>query len=268
MEYTPFNRYLDGLFVEHHTKYSPTKDLLYMHTHNEYELLYIISGDVTHVIEDRKYKLKKDDLVIIRPNDYHFIQIDSSADYERYDLLFNPEKLGITNIDFLPKNLDIINCADKPILKEMFKKIDYYQFFITNDELRDVISLILKELFYNLKFSAVEKNNPQNIHPVISKALENINTSLFTIKSITEIAEKLYVTESYLYRIFKRELKTTPLKYITEKRLIAAQNLIIQGEMPTHIYSECGFDDYTSFYRSYIKFFGYPPSKEKKEDKL
>lgn len=262
MNYTPYRKNMGGLFIDHYTKFNPPTDLLYMHTHNEYELIYIISGDVTHVIEDRKYKLKKDDLVIIRPNDYHYIQIDSSVDYERYDILFNPESLKIDNIGLLPPELDVINCRHKPFISDIFKKIDYYHSLLDANELKDVISLLIKELFYNLKFSSRQQNKPENIHPIISKALEEINNSLYTLNSISEIAEKLFVTESYLYRIFKRELKTTPLRYITEKRLNIAQNLLMQGEKPTHIYSECGFDDYTSFYRSYVKLFGHSPSKK------
>ena len=59
------------------------RDTYSMHTHNAYELIYFLDGDATHVIEDRKYKLKPGDLILIRPFQYHFIQIDSTSRYER-----------------------------------------------------------------------------------------------------------------------------------------------------------------------------------------
>ena len=74
------------------------------------------------------------------------------------------------------------------------------------------------------------------------------------------MAKKCFVTESYLFRLFKNELKQTPLKYITSKRLLLAERLISDKERPTAVYEKCGFTDYTTFYRNYRAFFGHSPS--------
>ena len=87
-----------------------------------------------------------------------------------------------------------------------------------------------------------------------------INSDLFKINSIGEIASKLFVSETYLYKIFKKELKVTPKQYINEKKLLAAQNMILLGRKPTRVYKICGFADYSSFYRNYLKYFKTPPS--------
>ena len=267
MKYVVHENATDGLILNHAKYTGLKKDAMAIHTHNDYELLYILSGDVSHVIENRKYKLKKDDLVIIKPNMYHFVQVDSSKDYERYNILFNPKLLGINNIELLPNDIEIINCKHRPIISELFKKTDYYSGVLKKEELKDVIAMLIKELIYNLSLSDIGEDPAlwENIHPLISKAITEINDNLFNISNIEEIAVKLGVSESYLYRIFKKELKTTPLKYLTEKRLLIAQNLILCGKKPTEVYSECGFLDYTSFYRSYLKLFGYSPSKEGKK---
>ena len=262
MSNTTYEYTYNGLSVDRKQRLEIARSY-WMHVHNEYELLYILSGDIIHGIEDRKYHLQKHDLVIVRPNDYHYIQIEPPTPYERYDILFDPDILGIENIHILPKKLDVLNCRHKPIIAEIFKKIDYYHEKLTDEQRKDVICLLLKELIYNLSFESDTRTTalPESIHPVVSKALAEINDNLFTIRNVEEIADKLYVSKGYLFRIFKRELKTTPLKYITEKRLHAAQSLLAQGKPPTYVYRECGFNDYTSFYRSYVKLFGHAPSK-------
>lgn len=267
MEYIVHQNAADGLIYNHIKYEKPALDTMALHSHNDYELLYILSGDVTHIIEDRKYKLKKDDLIIIKPNTYHFVQIDSSKDYERYNILFNPTLLNIDNIDLLPNNIEVINCKHRPLITELFKKTDYYLNVLDKSKSKDILTIILKELIYNLSLSDIGEDPSlwENIHPLISEALKEINENLFTIASIEELAERLLVSESYLYRIFKKELKTTPLKYLTEKRLLIAQNQLLYGKKPTEVYLKCGFLDYASFYRSYIKLFGYPPSKEGKK---
>ena len=254
-----------SLYLDHSTYIEPAPDLLYRHTHSQYELLYILSGDITHVVEDRKYKLRKHDLVLVRPNQYHYIQIDSSVDYERYNLLFDPAVLGLDLVERVSEDLEVISCRHRPMLTELFRKMDYYQSVLPQSDLQDMTALLIKELLHNLVLSheAAGRTPTENLHPVAGKALSMINANLFTLKNMEQVANALFVTESYLYRIFKRELKTTPLKYITEKRLIAAQSLLRQGVPPTKVYEECGFEDYSSFYRSYRAYFGYAPSQEK-----
>ena len=254
-----------GLYLDHSTYIDPAPDLLYRHTHSEYELLYILGGDLTHVVEDRKYKLHKHDLVLVRPNQYHFIQIDSSENYERYNLLFDPAVLGFDHTTRVPNDLEVISCRHRPLITELFRKLDYYQSVLPEGDLRGMTALLVQELLYNLSLSheAQGRSPTENLHPVAAKAISFINENLFTLKSMEQVAKALFVTESYLYRVFKRELKTTPLKYITEKRLIVAQGMLRQGVLPTKVYEECGFDDYSSFYRSYRRYFGYSPSEEK-----
>ena len=70
------------LFFKHETTRNMPKNAYSMHSHNMYELLYFVGGDATHVIEDRRYKLKRGDLVLIKPSKYHYVLIDSSCDYE------------------------------------------------------------------------------------------------------------------------------------------------------------------------------------------
>lgn len=240
----------------------PIKDMIPLHIHNSFELLYIVSADATYGVEDRRYKLKKDDLIIIRPNIYHYIQIDSPQEYERYNILFDAALLG--NIDFLPEELDVVNCRHIPYLGELFQKMEYYYEMLGGDSFGELLPLLLQELVYNLSISGTgsKKNQYATVHPIVSGALRQINEGLFQPIKISEIAEAQYVTESYLHRLFQQELKTTPKKYIAEKRLLAAQMLLLQGMKPTKVYQECGFLDYSAFYRSYCRYFGYPPSQE------
>ena len=51
--------------------------------------------------------------------------------------------------------------------------------------------------------------------------------------------------------------------YISMQRIAMAKKLISQGGSASKIYSECGFNDYSSFYRAFVKNFGYSPKEEK-----
>ena len=199
---------------------------------------------------------------------YHYLQINSPSNYERYNVIFTLEDLGIVNDAIIPK-IPIVNITSNHIAVEIFKKMDYYYSTLNLENFIEVRKLLVRELFYAL--SAVGQSNENDftsvLNPLLSDALAYIKQNLYTLSGMNEIANKLFVSESYLFYLFKTYVKTTPKRYITEKRLLAAKGLITQGVKPTKAYEQVGFNDYTSFYRNYTKFFGYPPSSEHDEDK-
>ena len=111
----------ENLYYKHEISHNLPRDAFSMHSHNMYELLYFVSGDATHVIEDRQYKLKRGDLVLIRPSKYHFIRIDSACDYERYDILFSPRTKNIDGLSLLDSTPEIINLEEYPMATEIIK---------------------------------------------------------------------------------------------------------------------------------------------------
>ena len=251
----------DRIFFKHEVSEDIPCNTYSMHTHNTYELIYFLEGDATHVIEDRKYKLKKGDLILIRPFQYHFIQIDASSKYERYDILFDVERHGVESVRLIPDETELINLVGNGIIEDIFRKCDFYYQNSDSETFERILSHLLSEIFYNISlFSKPISENATTLSPLISKALKYTNDNLCTIGGIEEIASHLFVSESYLFRLFRKELHQTPKKYILEKRLLMAQKMIAAGEKASLVCEQCGFGDYTTFYRNYTSFFGRSPS--------
>ena len=98
--------------------------------------------------------------------------------------------------------------------------------------------------------------------------MEYINENLFTIGDVEEVASALFLAKNYFFRVFKNAMKISPKKYITSKRLLAAQQLLRRGERATSVYLRCGFSTYPSFYKRYVEFFGYAPSEERERSAI
>lgn len=244
-----------------HTTTIPDKDAFDAHTHNLCELIYFVRGDATHITEDRKYKLTRGDLVLVRPRRYHFLRIDSDREYERHNILFNQELLSIPNADRVMEQHEVVSLADAPMTAMIFSKMAHWQESMPQAEFEIALRVLLSELFYDLSLMpSDEVRCYSTLHPILSRALAYINENLFTVRDVAEVANALFVAESYLFRLFRTKLKTSPKKYITDKRLLAAQNLIRLGGKPSEVYLSCGFSDYTAFWRSYKRAFGTNPS--------
>ena len=78
------------------------------------------------------------------------------------------------------------------------------------------------------------------------------------------MSRALYITKSHLHHLFSKHLQLTPAKYITQKRLMLARRKLRRGEKPTAVFSDCGFEDYATFFRNYKRHFGYSPAEESK----
>lgn len=239
----------------------PWKGGVSSHTHPLYELIYFMRGDASHVVEDRMYKLSRGDLVIVAPGKYHDIRFDGEREYERINILFDPEALGLDRAATFALHNEVVSLSDRPETAAVFTKMARYHEALSENEFVTAAVHLLYELFCDLSLDEQEKRRYSKLHPMLSEALAYIAENLFTIQSVQQIARALHVTEGYLFRLFREELNTSPKKYVTDKRLLAAQSLIRLGRRPSEVYAECGFSDYTSFFRSYKKFFGTSPSR-------
>ena len=160
----------DGIFYKHETSENLQCNTYSTHTHNMYELIYFVRGNASHIIEDRKYKLKKGDLIFIRPLQYHFIQIDAPTRYERYDILFDVEKHRVESAARIPEHMEVIHLAGNSVIENIFRKCDLYFQNSDRDTFEKILSHLLSELFYHISlFPQTFSPSTTKLSPLITK---------------------------------------------------------------------------------------------------
>lgn len=234
-----------------------------LHCHNYFEIIYLVSGDVAHVVEGRHYRVKAGDLILVRPSTAHYLEILSEEPYTRYNILFDPERHGIPAALQLPKDLEVADISHNSLLKDLFSRLDVYA-QAEQADFEVLLRLLLNELCMNLLLFPEGQQTHQPIQsPILTRVLDYINENLFRIQSIEQVAQELFLSPSHLYALFRNTLRKSPKKYILEKRLVAAQRKIQAGGKPTAVCWECGFREYATFYRNFVAYFGYSPSEER-----
>lgn len=257
------------VYYDHRIYQHPPAALVNLHTHDMFEMLYFIRGDASYYVNGRSYTLRPHDLILTRPAHPHQIFLNEHTPYERYLLQFTERTAPPALLAALCSDKDIINMSDVPLLHALFSRLDTYCDKLDADVLRSLFPSTICELLSNF---VIEDQPPTaqdlTVHPTLERALAYIDRHLPHITSIEDLCRELYVTKGHLHHLFVTHLQTTPKKYITEKRLFRAKRELRQGKTPTTVYQECGFTDYTSFYRNYKRFFGYPPSEEQLADPI
>ncbi|MNI62828.1 Bifunctional transcriptional activator/DNA repair enzyme AdaA [compost metagenome] len=96
---------------------------------------------------------------------------------------------------------------------------------------------------------------------LIDSIIEYINNNIEEDITIDELAEYCYLSKFHLSREFKRHTGTTIHKYIVQKKLIQAKELILNNISIKEVYKKCGFGDYSNFFRAFKNEYGVTPKQ-------
>jgi len=249
------------LYDEH-----PQQEHYRLHVHNAYEIFCFLSGDAMYNVEGNLYPLLPGDILLLKDNESHNLILNSDIPYERITVHFQCDD-GIS--EKLSKIL-LTPVLDRPIgqfnlysCKEFSRtQWRYYLECICKapDPIRQQIYLMtllqeISEVFPRIK----EQSAPDSVDRIL-QITHYIDRHLAEPLSIQRICNRFYISQAQLTRQFKKSLATTVGAYVLTKRLLLAHNLIQKGTKPTAAYLQCGFRDYSVFYRAYKKKFGRSPT--------
>jgi len=101
---------------------------------------------------------------------------------------------------------------------------------------------------------------PQSVTKEVEAALQYINKHYMDNLSLAEVADAVYLSSSYLSRLFKREVGVNFSSYLLHKKLDEAKRLLKDTEIPIcNISSSLSFSDASYFCKVFKKYFGFTP---------
>ena len=244
-----------------------------LHHHDFYEVDFLVSGDVTYIIESRVYHMQPGQMLIINPRELHqvFIQSDA-APYERYMLWIAPQLLQKLS----GEQADLCRCFDmsRPNYGNLLHLLPQQQKLIPamiESPLREQAQPafgselmqrnLLTELMIHInRLADLSHAYVQNdTDTVVAKAIDYINLHYHESLSLDVLAEQLFVSKYHLSHEFTKQMGTGIYQYIQKKRLLIARQLMSEGQKPMDVYAQCGFGDYPAFFRAFRKVYGLSP---------
>ena len=126
------------------------------------------------------------------------------------------------------------------------------------------IARLLIELYRSRKKEGKSKSRRSAWRPggtVTARSVMNYIDMNYTDPQLdlNKIATAMFFSASRLSHIFKNETGDSIYHYLTNKRLRCAHDLIAQGYSVMDACSRSGFRSYCSFYRMYLKHYGFAP---------
>jgi len=106
-----------------------------------------------------------------------------------------------------------------------------------------------------------------NTDPRILPIIEYLNKEYAQPFSLDKLSRKYYIDKYYLSHLFKENTGFTIYEYVQSKRIQKAKSLIQEGEPISKVSTECGFLDYSNFYKAFKKLVQMSPSNYKRISK-
>ena len=252
-------------FYFHYTSEEPRSFApYYKHCHSNYELYVFLEGNVDFIVENTSYKMQPNSILLIPPHKYHYAKISNlNKPYRRFTFLFSPSAIPDNLKELLENEPKIFPWnANEEILSKYFNKIPTAINNFSTCDTQLLLSLLLTEILLDLKYC--DKSFQPTINYTVSTTLCNIlsfvNEHIYEPLTVESISSSLFLTPVYVSQLFSKTMHISLMRYVKQKKLLLANDLIRNGSKATNAAIMLGFSDYSTFFRLYKKEFGHAPS--------
>lgn len=263
---------MSSRFVDTHQDVSDSNAHVSLHSHAFYELLHCRSGEgVEYLVGADRYSLQRGDIVLVPPGISHRPILPEHVDvpYMR-DVLWISSEFMHSLEELFPDDMDIQKDYKAPIrtagtqwesigklfragVKEAEKGAPGWELAVVGNTL--TILSQLKRAFAEQSMGELKREKRELLDDIADYIEHNYAGHL----TLGDVARHFYVSDSTVSHLFKKKMGVSLYHYVTQRRLIAAKNLILEG-LPLEIVAEqVGFADYSSFYRAFKGEFGISP---------
>ncbi len=239
------------------------------HFHVETEVYYVISGEITVKIRDRKNLLHSGDIIAVNSGIEHELSCEKEAlgvrvDYSRALI---DQIVGFKGGDF-DANSTIDTARDYSGLRRLFRKLIIDELDVNRRDLCMQSSLLyelLGELLHHFNVSDIEGHGQSADDERVQRMLHYVNLNFQETISLNELADEMYTSISTLSRLFKKQTGVHFAEYVKGIRLrYACQELKYSDSNITKIAIDSGFTNLSGFNRTFREAFDMSPTEYRK----
>ena len=229
-----------------------------LHMHRCYEMVLMLEGDMTIQIDGEEYAVTKGDLILIKPHRAHSYKTEEGKQSLCLLCVFSGDLISAINEPLARYRLNT------PVLHGV--PACYRELFLHMKDSKDMPTVkgflyLFCALFYHQLNHEVEDTLPKESGHW-QDMLMYIESNMDKPCTLHELAGKLKYNESYLSRIFVKNVGIPFSEYVREVKINKACYLLRNTADSIHDISvKCGFANQTSFNRCFRQIMGMSPNR-------
>lgn len=249
------------------------------HKHNFYAVFLFMQGSGTHEIDFQKYEVKPGAVFFLYPGQTHSWELSDDVDgllffhsEEFYEMAY--VRNSIKDYPFFESNYTqkciYLNENQNEVIAQIFKQL-YEETQQNQWKKNQLILSYLTQIYIQLNryietHSAINYNNLRHYQHVFSEFEKLVSEHFIQVKSATEYANMLNITQKHLNRIVQSITNKTTTDVITEHVILEAKRqLIYTNKSLGEIALDLGYSDYTYFSKTFKKTTGISASEFRKQ---
>ena len=245
------------------------------HKHDYYEFYFPVAGKIEMEINGKRTPLNNRSTAVIPPGTIHRAVTESDErSYCRYVFWISRSYFRRLR-DKMPSLGYIAEQAESGYYIHHFSEYEYTSIqskilrLIEEDKAdrfgHDVFTdIVISDLLMTLSRLIYEQDHPQGKEKetdIVQAIIEYIDHHLEEELSLEALGEQFYISKYYAAHEFKERTGISVHQYIIKKRLERCADEIKTGKSVSRIYSDYGFQDYSSFFRAFKKEYNLSPRR-------
>lgn len=184
-----------------------------------------------------------------------------------YDEEYSYDAIQAFLLNLLNVVSNVITIEGKRDSRQFMKRQDLYMLLKQSETLEETVDWIRGVCAEYIDFTENKEGLNRN-EQLIEIIKEYINSNISNDISLDMLAESLYLSKSYISRLFKRESGMNFIDYVSQRRLEAAAELLTQKNMKVKdVCSKLGYNNPTYFIGKFKEYYGVTPKQYQKESK-
>jgi len=265
-------------YVDTHQDVTWSNSRVNLHSHNFYEILFCHSGaDVEYLVGAERYRLQRGDVILIPPGVSHRPLVpETMGEPYRRDVLWISADMMDQLEQLVPADTRM-NAQESRLLRTAGTRWEFigelFRHGVREFEgqeagweeivLGNTIQLLvyLRRAIQDRSAAPLKAEKPE----LLDQALAYIEEHLAEKITLGDIAKHFWVSQSTITQTFRNKLGVSFYRCVTQRRLIAAKTLILEGIPLENVGRKVGFADYSSFYRAFKQEYGISPRQFRKK---
>ena len=233
------------------------------HTHYFTELFYVISGEGSFQIEDMRFNIHPDQLIIVNPTIEHTELSQGNQPLEYF-------VVGLSGQNFVaPGSSETryvkLSCAAqreeylfyfKAMMREMTEKEPSYE-AVCHNLAEVLVAKLMRQTIHSNLGQESRKSSKECL-----KAQRYMDEHFKENVTLDILSELTHMNKYYLVHAFKRELGCSPINYLINRRIRESEFLLKTTDYSvSQISQQLGFSSPSYFSQSFKKIVGIGPSE-------